>query len=419
MRTPNPLPPSTGVAITAVGAVTASGTSVAELFEDLLSGRQPFTTKQIPLVVNALPAAPDRQGTEATDREAFAAHVDASLDLTEVVGARAARAFSRDSRLLAYAMHSTGADLSPYADRTGVVLGTLRAGRNEYLAIHNASRDASAHVNPVWGPQSGYNAPAAQLSIHLPARGPNLTLSSGATAGLDAVVVGAQQVIVGTCDVVVAAGLDTLSAAVAGAAGRSGGVHVAEGEGPGEVPEGEAAAVVVLQDAQHVGQALAHVLGAGQATAPFADGADEEQAQALAEAAEDAIRGALQQAGRLPTEVGMVVTASGGNRAAGAAESVALASVFDTKLPVCDATRTTGRTGGADGTLAVAVAVEALARGVVPAFAGPVRTPQSAPVRDEPVPPVGPLAVCLSVEPGGNVTAVLLSGADRNREGVS
>ncbi|MER5541024.1 beta-ketoacyl synthase N-terminal-like domain-containing protein [Streptomyces sp. NPDC002589] len=394
VHTPTPSPSATSAAVTAVGAVTASGTSVAALFDDMLRGRRPFTEKEIPLVANAIPAPPGR-AAESSGRVVFAAHVQAPLDLTEVVGARAERAFGRDSRLLLYAMHIAGAAPVVDADRTGVVLGTLRAGRNEYIAIHNASAGTGGPVNPVWGPQSGYNAPAAQLSIHLPARGPNLTLSSGATAGLDAVVTGVQQVSMRVWDYVVAAGLDTLSAAAVEAGDELAGPRGPYEPRPGDVPEGEAAAVLVLEDAPaDDDRVLARILGTGRAAA--APGVD------LARAAEEAVRAALRQVGCESAEVGLAVATAGGDRAAEAAERAALAVVFGKALPVCNATGTTGRTGGADGVLAVAVAVEALNRGVVPPIAG---------LRADPVPPAGPLALCLSVERGGNATAVLLGGA--------
>ncbi|MEV2214938.1 beta-ketoacyl synthase N-terminal-like domain-containing protein [Streptomyces sp. NPDC050997] len=392
MRTPNPSLPPTGAAVTAAGAVTASGTSVAELFEDLLAGRRPFTTRSIPLVSNPLPAAAHSEPGETDDTEVFAAHVQTPLDLTDLVGARAARAMSRDGRLLLYAAHAAGAGLGTGADpdRTGVVLGTLRAGRNEYLAIHNASQVVGGPVNPVWGPQSGYNAPAAQLSIHLPARGPNLTLSSGATAGLDAVAVGVQQVTSSVCDTVVAGGVDTLSPAVPGT----------NGAGADDVPEGEAAAVVVLRDEHTADRVLARVLGTGRATAAGADGdTDADVMRELVRAADTAIRDALRAAGRLPADVGFAVTVRGGDRAVEGPGHVALQAAFGPKVPVCDATATTGRTGGADGALAVVVAVEALARGVVPSDQD----------RGAPVAPVGPLALCLGVDPGGSATAVLLA----------
>ncbi|MEV7417379.1 beta-ketoacyl synthase N-terminal-like domain-containing protein [Streptomyces sp. NPDC089919] len=400
MRTPNPSPPATGLAVTAVGAVTASGTSVAALFDDLLAEHRPFAGREVPLVANAMPGPPGERA-RGRARELYAGHVQAPLGLAEAVGARTDRTLGRDSRLLVYAMHTTGAPLAaqehPATDRTGVVLGTLHAGRNEYIAIHDAADGNAGPVNPVWGPQSGYNAPAAQLSIQLAARGPNLTLSSGATAGLDAVVTGALQIRAGVCDTVVAAGLDTLSAAAG-----------APAPGPGAVPEGEAAAVLVLEEAAPGdARVRTRLLGTGQAAGiPAAGPGAPLTVRELADAAEEAVRAALAEADRDAAEVGLAVTTAGDAGPAARAEAEALAAVFGPGLPACNATSTTGRTGGADGVIAVAVAAEALARGIVPPAAGS---------RPQPVAPTGPLALCLSVDRGGKATAVLVGGTATER----
>ncbi|MET9496583.1 beta-ketoacyl synthase N-terminal-like domain-containing protein [Streptomyces sp. NPDC006552] len=377
----NPSPPSTDVVVTAVGAVTACGPSPGDLLDAVVGGADPFRTAEVPFVSAPLPAAP---GAPPAARRVFAGHVTDGLDLTDLVGARTARALSRESRLLLRAMGSAGAGPGPVAERTGIVLGTLYAGRNEYLAIHGAA-GTTGGVNPVWGPQTGYNAPAAQLSIHLGARGPNLTLSSGATAGLDAVVVGARQVADASCDVVVAAGVDTLCPAVAAAAV------------PADVPEGEAAAVVVLEDARSAsGPPWAHVLGTARTTAAAGPGGP--AAAALTDAADRAIRAALAGADRFPAEVCFVVTASGGRTDLQRIQLAAVTDLLGDARPVYDASAVTGATGGADGTLAVAVAVAALRRGCV--------APHS------PEPPGAPLALCLAVDAGGTASAVLLGAAE-------
>lgn len=395
-----PNPPATGVAVTATGAVTASGTTVTALLDDVTTGRLTFADKKIGLVANPLLAVPGQPVHGDQEREVFAAHIDDPLDLDEVVEPSTLRAYSRDSRLLVYAMRTTGARVTADPDRVGVVLGTLHAGRNEYLAIHNATH----RVNPIWGPQSGYNAPAAQLSIHLGARGPNLTLSTGATTGLDAVVAGASQLQAGVCDVVVAGGVDTLSSAITDPTGSPEIVRGPYEPGPGTLPQGEAAAVVVLQPVgADPDSERARLLGAGQATAAFPpDGAGSHSASALTTAAEEALRMALDRSGLAAQEVGFAVTASTGDRTVEAAELAALRAVFGPALPVCNVTGVTGRTDGADGAVVVVVAVEALAAGLNPPIV--CRTGRSVSASG------GPLAVCLAVDPGGNATTVVLSG---------
>lgn len=385
-----PSPPPAGVVVTAVGAVTACGPTPATLLDAVLRGADFFRTAEAPLVSAPLLGA---RGEQPASARVFAGHVagDVDLDLTELVGARTARALSRESRLLLRAAAGTDAVPGAAAERTGIVLGTLYAGRNEYLAIHDAAGRAGG-VNPVWGPQTGYNAPAAQLSIRLGARGPNLTLSCGTTAGLDAVVVGAGQVADATCDTVVAAGVDTLCPAVADAAV------------PAAVPEGEAAAVVVLADARHAtGAPLAHVLGTARTTAVVPAGEPVADA-ALAEAADRAIRGALAGADRFPAEVRFVVTASGGRTGLQRLQLAAITALLGDTLPVYDASGATGATGGADGTLAVALAVEALRRGSVPP-----RSPE----------PLGaPIALCLALDADGTASAVLLGAAEDGDTGA-
>ncbi|MCW5249035.1 beta-ketoacyl synthase N-terminal-like domain-containing protein [Streptomyces sp. SHP 1-2] len=422
-------------AITAVAAVTASGATVAELFDDLLGGRRRFTTERIPLVANALPPRPSA-GAYDDSREIHAAHVRRPLPLGDVVGPRVDRTLTWDARLLIHAAHTAWPDRSGHLpERTGVVLGTLRAGRNEYIAIHNAAGHSGLTVNPVWGPHSGYNAAAAQLSIVLPAEGPNLTLTSGATAGLEALAVGVRCLEDGVCDTVLAAGLDTLSAAVGGAP-----------EGADGVPEGEAAAVLLLERAgAGEGRALARVLGTGRdAAAPppagagaVGDGAtgsapggtaDGEPGGAaaggsrardtapgaalLAGAARNALREALREAGRRPAEVGLAVVHSTGDPASGTALRAALDAEFGDGPRVCDVTATTGRTGGADGALAAAVAVEAIRRGVLP----PAGTGGGGSGWE---PPGGRLALCLSVDAGGSCAAVLLGGPETVEDDVN
>lgn len=401
-----PRTPAATTAITALATITASGVSIDELFDDILNGRKRFTSETIPLVANALPT---RSTAEEHDeaREIHAAHVRVPLPLADVVGARVDRTLTRDSRLLIHAASTAWPDRSDHLpDRTGVVLGTLRAGRNEYLAIHNAAGGRGKSVNPVWGPQAGYNAAAAQLSIVLPAQGPNITLTSGATAGLDAVVMGARYIRDAVCDTVLAAGLDTLSVAAA-----------EPPAGADRVPQGEAAAVLVLEDGDaEEARVLARVLGTGQDVAAVAGGeSGTSLTDELSQAARKAVRDALHQAGRRPAEVGLAVVHSTGDSLSEAAVHATLDAVFDADLRVCDVTRTTGRAGGADGALAVAVAVEALRRGVLPPAEEDIlpSAGESSAGSFDWAPSAGRLALCLGVDRSGSTTAVLLGRPER------
>ncbi|MFI2029877.1 beta-ketoacyl synthase N-terminal-like domain-containing protein [Streptomyces buecherae] len=459
------------VPVTGVGVVSAAGTSVAALYEDLLAGARPVTVRDVPLVAGAIPAGPNWRPDQDSAHAVEAAHVTAPLTLPPHIDARSRRTIGRDTGLLLSAAHAALATASaapavtvtpataepdqapratsPRADaaetvpasspppappvplrgadpaRIGVFAGTLHAGRSEYVAIHNRAGADAGPVNPVWGPQSSYNAPGAALSIHLGLRGPNLTLTSGAAVGLDAIALGVQQVRTGRCDAVIAGGVDSLSAACPPPA-----ADAAAARGLAVAPAGEGAAVVVLTapgGPAHA-RALAHVCATARAyaagggaagepgggladTAPANTGAGAGSRAApgapdLAEAGAEAARAALRDAGRAAHEVAVAVTTAAPHTPTGAAERAAIAAVFGPVLPHLTAAGTTGTTGGADGALAFAIAVEALTRTAPPPPTPP--DPDTDPDADPSF--AAPLALCLGLDPDGAATALLLSG---------
>ncbi|NKI41526.1 beta-ketoacyl synthase N-terminal-like domain-containing protein [Streptomyces physcomitrii] len=391
MHTADSRPPAARTAVTGLGVVTASGTTVAALYDDLRHGRERFTTAAPAPVANALPPGPGSAPAEAP-APVRAGHVPGPLPLTDFLGARTDRTLSRDSRLLIHAAATAGtgpAAERTAGERTGVVLGTIRAGRNEYFAIHDAAGSPGHRVNPVWGPHSGYNAAAAQLSLALGAEGPCLTLCAGTTAGLDAVATGVRQLRDGVCDTVLAAGADTLCAAAGTRAGEDG------------LPEGEGAALLVLEPAPTAGaRALAQVLGTGEAIAPAEDIPTPD---ALGRAATEAVQAALREAGRPAAEIGLIVLVGSGDTPADRAVEAALRQLTSPTVPLSEVARVTGRTGGGDGTLAAALAVEALRRGAAPA-------PGAAPLDGT--------ALCVGADPAGTATALLLGRPAHQESGT-
>jgi len=82
-------------------------------------------------------------------------------------------------------------------DALGIVVATRHAGLQEYVDLYRAGTEGERpRVNPARGPQTGFNAPAAELSIRLPAAGPNATLC-GDDAGADALHYAADQLAAG------------------------------------------------------------------------------------------------------------------------------------------------------------------------------------------------------------------------------
>lgn len=178
------------------------------------------------------------------------------------------RAVSIEARLLLAAARLALLDAGLYGDELpidpdelGIVVATRFAGLQDYVELYRAGTEGERpRVNPARGPQTGLTAPAAELSIRLPAGGPNATVSNGAVGGLDALRYAADQL----------------------AAGRAGAMLVCEaepapavlGDGAAGTPDLGHAAVVVLE-AEHSARARGatpRVLVAAVATAFSPDG---------------------------------------------------------------------------------------------------------------------------------------------------
>ncbi len=98
----------------------------------------------------------------------------------------------------------------------GVVVATDRAGLRDYTELFcaGASGEIGA-VSPARGPMTGLNGPAAQLSIDLGARGPNMTLAGGAVGALDALAYAADALRVGDAETMLVGAVELPADAVA------------------------------------------------------------------------------------------------------------------------------------------------------------------------------------------------------------
>jgi 3-oxoacyl-[acyl-carrier-protein] synthase II len=400
------------VAIVGAGAVTASGVGVDALFDDLFARRLRYSLRRVGLADTGHSGS---VGNGSDGTPVFAAHAERP-PIEDFVPARAARAMGRDGTLFCHAGFQavTRAGLLGRVppERIGVVCGTISAGCAEYLAIHEATRTPGSYVNPTWGPQLSFNAPASLLSIHASATGPNLTLSAGDAVGLAAVLRGADLLMAGHCDAVIAGGVDTVSSASGPDLPSPVRAPYTAAGGP-PVP-GEAGAALVMMRAGDAGgmPVLGHLAAAAEAT--VVDTADDTRA-----AAQAVTERVLADSGLRVDDLGLVVTSS--SAADGALERAECQALYRVlchrqalghAVPVCNVSATTGRAGGADGALAVLVAVEALRRAVIPPIAG-----VGSPAADLPAlsfartagqSPTGTVALVLGVERPGQARAALV-----------
>lgn len=337
------------VAITGVATLSSLGEDFAGA---LLKGRTAFSRREI--ASRAFPGP----------TSLYAAHLE-ELPARELLGKKGLRSLSRESTALmcaaVLACRDAGIDPASWSrEEVGVFAATVLGGLDDYVTIlSDALHEGTDHVNPARGPQTGLNAPASQLAIRLGAEGPNMTFSTGATSGAEAIAHAVESLDLGRGRRVLAGGVDTWSALAARA--LCGGVA-----GPDEPPRpfdrdrtgtvyGEAAVMLVLES----GGAGPVVRGAGRGFDPRPGG--------RADAARRALTGALAEAGLDAGDVDAVVASASGDESLDADEAKALADVIGEDAPVYAPKGSVGECLGASGGLQAAAAALILGSGIVPA----------------------------------------------------
>ncbi len=259
-------------------------------------------------------------------------------------------------------------------------------------------------------PQTGFNAPAAQLSLMFRARGPNVTMSSESATGIDAVAYAADFIRNGRAAVMFAGGIDLLSLTVA----TLGEGHGMECLSPkpfdrhrvGPLP-GEAACVLVLEEARRAKERGAHVLaevaGSGSAFAGMCSHAD---------AAIHAIHNALGDASTNPRDISAVFASASGDRACDGAAAAAISSVLGGTTPVNSVKGVTGECRAASGALQIAAALFTFADGVLPPTTGFETPDPDLPllsIATRPVPWDGRQSLIHCLDPKGHSSALVLN----------
>jgi 3-oxoacyl-[acyl-carrier-protein] synthase II len=157
--------------------------------------------------------------------------------VAELLEGERLRTVSLESRLLLAAARLALRDAGPAvdADELGVVVATRHAGLQEYVDLYRSGTEGERpRVRPGKGPQTGFTAPAAEISIRLPAAGPNATVCNGAVGGLDALRYAADRLAAGDASVMLVCEVDLVPA-------------VLQATTNGEDPQAQRATVVVLE----------------------------------------------------------------------------------------------------------------------------------------------------------------------------
>lgn len=262
--------------------------------------------------------------------------------------------------------------------RVAVIIGTCWGGQ---LSCEDAHRgllgEGPDAVPPTLVPKMLPNMPAAEVSMALRARGVGLGVSAACASGANAVELGRDMLVSGSCDVVIAGGTDAaVTPLITSGFHRMGAISSrrtdpAAASRPFDADRdgfvmGEGAAVLVLErtaDALRRGVApRATLAGCGStndalhATAPHPE-------HTVAEAA---LTAALTEAGVTPREVDHVNAHGTSTRRGDLAEGALIARVFPHAPTVTSAKGALGHSFGASGAVEAALTVLTLQHGLVP-----------------------------------------------------
>lgn len=361
---------STRIVVTGIGTVAPNGIGKDEFWTNCFAGVSGI--KPISLF-DTSPYRCHRAGevVDFTPEDHLGPKGLRTLDRTTRLALVAAKQAIDDARL----------EVTPETcNEIGVVLGcTMGSVRSISEFDLQGIREGPRYVNPALFPNVVMNSPASQIAIRFQLRGHNSTISTGFTAGLDAIGYALQLLQLGRVNAVVVGGVEELCAQTFLGFYRLGLLATADaGSAPRYAPLharrsgtllGEGAAVFVLEPLEEARRRnapiYAELLGYGTAFHPDSM----YRCDPSATAAVTALRDALNEADIHPEEVDYVSACANATRAADAMEMTAIKTVFGPRastVPVSAVKSMLGESFSAAGAMQLAVTVGAIARQQVP-----------------------------------------------------
>lgn len=302
--------------ITGTGAVSALGRSSREFYDRLLKGESAIRRM----------TAEERGTMQAT----HVARYDAFSPQPEIPAMKARR-FDRGSQFAILAcleaVKESGFDVAAAPESIGIALGTGSAGAGALTEFMKVLLLESPEAAPPFHfPNTVANAPASQVSIELKILGPNVTITQKDPSGLNALLYASLALASGRARAMLAGAVDEWNAYYALGFDRVGAL-AGEKRASGII-QGEGGFALMLEDEGHArargARPLARLTGIGTAgvpTEPYLFAPDRP-------AIERAVRGALEDAGIGPDEIGLSFPSRDGIAAMDRAEEEVMKTIF-------------------------------------------------------------------------------------------
>lgn len=344
------------VVVTGMGAVSACGTGVTDLWAACRDGRSAVSTLTAPGFANA--------------RVRIAAHIG-DLDIAALFPPELANTIDRFSALALLAAEQAMAQaglVGDLGDRCAVILGTGIGGAVTSDLASQSYYSGERRADPMSVPKIMPSAAVSQLSMRYGARGPTFAVSSACSSSAQAIGIGMQMVRSGMVDRAIVGGSEAMIVPPVMRAWEMLRVLSPTGSRPFSTGRdgmvlGEGAAVFVLEAASSDTVGIVEVAGYGTSS----DANDLLRPDPVGAAR--AMRLALDDAGIDIDGIGYVNAHGTGTVLNDVAETTALASVFGDRLPGLPVSSTKpvhGHTIGAAGALELAVTIAALQAQMVP-----------------------------------------------------
>jgi 3-oxoacyl-[acyl-carrier-protein] synthase II len=369
------------VAITGIGVVSPFGTGLAPFLEGMLAGKV-----TIELVER-------RAGGGSTLRS-----VVPDFDPGDVLDAKVlagTEVFAQFAVVAAEESVKAAGLERLHPRRTAIVHGTSMGGSSALLrAQHRLETSGPDAVDPKIMIQMWPNMAAAQIAIKWDLHGPQMTLCHACASSIDAIGLAARMVSRGEADVALAGGTeggskpniagldDNFVPATMYAGTRYKMSSVTRDPLRASLPfdrdrsgivGAEGSVMFVLERGEHARARGADVLAYIRGHGSLADGYHPSSPEPTGAWERQVMEDALLEANLNPDDIDAVVAHATGTPAGDTAEIRALNGLFTTQgraIPAMSIKGTVGHTGAASGGMGVAIAVNAMQNGVLPATMG-------------------------------------------------